>query len=87
MSIIKHVTLQKIVAHDFWYDPHNFISDLLWTGMGSSVSFVAFFKVPVLVTVLYMALYVLVNSYRLFVAFFKVPVPVTVAYGAVCTGK
>ena len=21
MSIIKHVTLQKIVAHDFWYDP------------------------------------------------------------------
>ena len=22
MSIIKHVTLQKIVAHDFRYDPH-----------------------------------------------------------------
>ena len=21
MSIIKYVTLQKIVAHDFWYDP------------------------------------------------------------------
>ena len=20
MSLIKHVTLQKIVAHDFWYD-------------------------------------------------------------------
>ena len=19
---MKHVTLQKIVAHDFWYDPH-----------------------------------------------------------------
>ena len=24
MSIIKHVTLQKIVAHDFRYDPRNF---------------------------------------------------------------
>ena len=23
MSIIKHVTLQKIVAHDFRYDPRN----------------------------------------------------------------
>ena len=23
MSIIKHVTLQKIVAHDFRYDPHS----------------------------------------------------------------
>ena len=21
MSIIKHITLQKIVAHDFWYEP------------------------------------------------------------------
>ena len=21
MSIIKHVTLQKIAAHDFWHDP------------------------------------------------------------------
>ena len=26
MSIIKHVTLQKIVAHDFRYDPHISIS-------------------------------------------------------------
>ena len=25
LSILKHVTLQKIVAHDFWYDPHNYI--------------------------------------------------------------
>ena len=25
MSIIKHVTLQKIVAHDFRYDPRMFI--------------------------------------------------------------
>jgi len=25
LSIIKHVTLQKIVAHDFWYDPRNFL--------------------------------------------------------------
>ena len=24
MSIIKHVTLQKIVAHDFRYDPRKF---------------------------------------------------------------
>ena len=24
MSIIKHVTLQKIVAHDFRYDPHTY---------------------------------------------------------------
>ena len=24
MSIIKHVTLQKIVAHDFRYDPRNY---------------------------------------------------------------
>jgi len=23
LSIIKHVTLQKIVAHDFRYDPHS----------------------------------------------------------------
>ena len=23
LSIIKHVTLQKNVAHDFWYDPRN----------------------------------------------------------------
>ena len=26
MSIIKHVTLQKIVAHDFRYDPRNWTS-------------------------------------------------------------
>ena len=25
MSIIKHVTLQKIVAHDFRYDPRNLL--------------------------------------------------------------
>ena len=28
MSIIKHVTLQKIVAHDFRYDPRNFIGPI-----------------------------------------------------------
>ena len=32
MSIIKHVTLQKIVAHDFWYDPRNM------DGLGYQVS-------------------------------------------------
>ena len=25
MSLIKHVTLQKIVAHDFRYDPRKFV--------------------------------------------------------------
>ena len=25
MSIIKHVTLQKIVAHDFRYDPRTYV--------------------------------------------------------------
>ena len=25
MSITKHVTLQKIVAHDFRYDPHKYL--------------------------------------------------------------
>ena len=29
MSIIKHVTLQKIVAHDFRYDPRNIMCLLL----------------------------------------------------------
>jgi len=29
LSIIKHVTLQKIVAHDFRYDLHNFNAQLL----------------------------------------------------------
>ena len=28
MSIIKHVTLQKIVAHDFRYDPRIFIQQI-----------------------------------------------------------
>ena len=32
MSIIKHVTLQKIVAHDFRYDPR--ICDFFITGIG-----------------------------------------------------
>ena len=27
MSIIKHVTLQKIVAHDFRYDPRKYIEN------------------------------------------------------------
>ena len=30
MSIIKHVTLQKIVAHDFRYDPRKNISRSQW---------------------------------------------------------
>ena len=30
LSIIKHVTLQKIVAHDFWYDPHNLVKTFLY---------------------------------------------------------
>jgi hypothetical protein len=38
LSIIKHVTLQKIVAHDFQYDPPNnklilsvaHAQDLIW---------------------------------------------------------
>ena len=30
MSIIKHVTLQKIVAHDFRYDPHMLVTDVLF---------------------------------------------------------
>ena len=38
MSIIKHVTLQKIVAHDFRYDPHIFLMDGL---MDDCVSWVA----------------------------------------------
>ena len=29
MSIIKHVTLQKIVAHDFLYDLRSFPSEVL----------------------------------------------------------
>ena len=36
MSIIKHVTLQKIVAHDFRYDPRRLVGRL--TGR-SAVSF------------------------------------------------
>ena len=28
MSIVKHVTLQKIVAHDFRYDPRNKVQDV-----------------------------------------------------------
>ena len=31
LSIIKHVTLQKIVAHDFWYDPRILKSHYLFT--------------------------------------------------------
>ena len=35
LSIIKHVTLQKIVAHDFRYDPRNvnWRHLSLWIGM------------------------------------------------------
>ena len=32
MSIIKHVTVQKIVAHDFRYDPRNRSSGLVDEG-------------------------------------------------------
>ena len=51
MSIIKHVTLQKIVAHDFRYDPriiitfihfsfifHNGMHKTMLTGTGVDVS-------------------------------------------------
>ena len=34
MSIIKHVTLQKIVAHDFRYDPRSTVMSSGWTPPG-----------------------------------------------------
>ena len=37
MSIIKHVTLQKIVAHDFRYDPRTF-TDVFMLNRNSTVS-------------------------------------------------
>ena len=37
MSIIKHVTLQKIVAHDFRYDPCMFVDS--WTLKMEKASF------------------------------------------------
>ena len=30
LSIITHVTLQKIVAHDFRYDPRTFLNSILY---------------------------------------------------------
>ena len=33
MSIIKHVTLQKIVAHDFRYDPRMYFIHIVLTNM------------------------------------------------------
>ena len=32
MSIIKHVTLQKIVTHDFRYDPRLLYLDFMYSG-------------------------------------------------------
>ena len=36
MSIVKHVTLQKIVAHDFRYDPRTYVVYLVYSWLDSS---------------------------------------------------
>jgi hypothetical protein len=42
LSIIKHVTLQKIVAHDFQYNP----VQIKCTGLQDSITFALLYKVP-----------------------------------------